>query len=191
LESAFGLDAGEALPLEGGYRGEALNVASRLCAAAGARQILTTETVARLATRLEGVRVLPPAPCGSRASIDRSSCKRLCPSRKVPAKKALQHSGDVGHGGRPWLRSHLSAEPWPPFSLFTARTTRPPPQTIPRQGVRLVGSPGSFGGGTESEAGALRTLGSKRATGARLPPVGAPASFASYPSNSCQTLPGS
>jgi class 3 adenylate cyclase len=62
LGIGIGLDAGEAVPFEGGYRGTALNVASRLCAAAGPGQILTTETVANLASRLKGVRVLPVRP---------------------------------------------------------------------------------------------------------------------------------
>jgi class 3 adenylate cyclase len=62
LGIGIGLDAGEAVPVEGGYRGAALNTASRLCAAARPGQILTTETVATLATRLEGVRVLPARP---------------------------------------------------------------------------------------------------------------------------------
>jgi class 3 adenylate cyclase len=62
LGIGIGLDAGEAVPVEGGYRGAALNTASRLCAAAHPGQILTTETVATLATRLEGVRVLPARP---------------------------------------------------------------------------------------------------------------------------------
>jgi class 3 adenylate cyclase len=62
LGLGVGLDAGEAVPLEGGYRGGALNIASRLCAAAGPGQILATETVASLASRLEGVRVLPARP---------------------------------------------------------------------------------------------------------------------------------
>jgi hypothetical protein len=38
-------------------------------------------------------------------------------------------------------------------------------------------------------AGAPRTLAAQRATDARLPPVGAPASLASYPSRRCQHLP--
>src|ERR671937_2272755 len=62
LGIGIGLDAGEAVPVEGGYRGAALNTASRLCAAAHPGQILTTETVATLATRLEGGRVLPARP---------------------------------------------------------------------------------------------------------------------------------
>ncbi len=56
----IGLDAGEAVPVEGGYRGTALNVAARLCAQAGAGEILATETVIHLAARIEGIRYREP-----------------------------------------------------------------------------------------------------------------------------------
>ena len=46
-----GLDAGEAVPTEGGYRGRALNVAARLCSLAGPGEVLASETVAALAGR--------------------------------------------------------------------------------------------------------------------------------------------
>src|SRR5436190_6640378 len=51
----MGLDAGEAIPTNGGYRGSALNAAARLCSAARPGEILVTETVQRLAGRIEGV----------------------------------------------------------------------------------------------------------------------------------------
>lgn len=51
----IGLDAGEAIPVEGGYRGGALNLAARLCAQAGAGEILASETVIHLAARIDGV----------------------------------------------------------------------------------------------------------------------------------------
>ena len=56
----IGLDAGEAVPVEGGYRGTALNVAARLCAQAVAGEILATETVIHLAARIEGIRYREP-----------------------------------------------------------------------------------------------------------------------------------
>jgi YVTN family beta-propeller protein len=56
LGIGIGLDAGEAVPIEGGYRGGALNVAARLCALAGPGQIFASETVVGLAGRLNGVR---------------------------------------------------------------------------------------------------------------------------------------
>ncbi len=57
LGIGIGLDAGEAVPLEGGgYRGAALNMAARLCAQARGGQVLATESVAHLAGRVEGLR---------------------------------------------------------------------------------------------------------------------------------------
>jgi YVTN family beta-propeller protein len=55
LPIGIGLDAGEAVAAEGGYRGGALNTASRLCSLAGPGEILATETVVSLARRIEGI----------------------------------------------------------------------------------------------------------------------------------------
>ena len=59
LPIGIGLDAGEAVPIEGGYRGGALNTAARLCSLAGPGQILATDTVVSLARRLQGIRFVP------------------------------------------------------------------------------------------------------------------------------------
>lgn len=62
LPIGVGLDAGEAVPIEGGYRGGALNTAARLCSLAGPGQILATDTVVSLARRLEGIRFVERRP---------------------------------------------------------------------------------------------------------------------------------
>ncbi len=62
LPIGIGLDAGEAVPIEGGYRGGALNTAARLCSLAGPGQILATDTVVSLAQRLEGIRFVDRRP---------------------------------------------------------------------------------------------------------------------------------
>lgn len=51
----IGLDVGEALPVEGGYRGGALNMAARLCSQAGPGEILASKTVIHLAGAQIGV----------------------------------------------------------------------------------------------------------------------------------------
>jgi hypothetical protein len=56
LGVGIGVAAGEAVQVEGGYRGGALNLAARLCSLASGGQILASETVTSLAGRLEGVR---------------------------------------------------------------------------------------------------------------------------------------
>ena len=55
LTVGIGLDAGEAVEVEGGYRGGALNLAARLCSQALAGEILASREVAHLARRVEGV----------------------------------------------------------------------------------------------------------------------------------------
>lgn len=53
LPVGMGLDAGEAVSVEGGYRGGALNLASRLCSLACAGEVLATEELAHLAGRMD------------------------------------------------------------------------------------------------------------------------------------------
>jgi WD40 repeat protein/class 3 adenylate cyclase len=53
----IGLDAGEAVPVDGGYRGGALNLAARLCSQAKAGEVLVSQGVAHLARAVDGVRL--------------------------------------------------------------------------------------------------------------------------------------
>ena len=62
LPVGIGMDAGEAVPTDGGYRGRALNVAARLCSLAGPGVILASETVALLAGRYDRARYAPRRP---------------------------------------------------------------------------------------------------------------------------------
>jgi DNA-binding NarL/FixJ family response regulator/class 3 adenylate cyclase len=55
LPAGIGLDAGEAVPVEGGYRGAALNLAARLCAMAGPGEILVSPEVVHLAGPMDQV----------------------------------------------------------------------------------------------------------------------------------------
>jgi YVTN family beta-propeller protein len=55
LGVGIGLDAGEAVPVEGGYRGGALNLAARLCGLAGPGEVLASQEVAHLARRVERI----------------------------------------------------------------------------------------------------------------------------------------
>jgi class 3 adenylate cyclase len=56
LPVGIGLDAGEAVPVDGGYRGGALNLAARLCGLAGPGEVLASREVAHLARRVEGIK---------------------------------------------------------------------------------------------------------------------------------------
>ncbi len=55
LPVGIGLDAGEAVPVDGGFRGGALNLAARLCSIAGPAEILASREVVHLARKVEGV----------------------------------------------------------------------------------------------------------------------------------------
>jgi YVTN family beta-propeller protein len=55
LRVGIGIDAGEAVAVEGGYRGGALNLAARLCSMAKAGQVLASEGVVLLARRVDGL----------------------------------------------------------------------------------------------------------------------------------------
>ncbi|HLJ66098.1 MAG TPA: tetratricopeptide repeat protein [Chloroflexota bacterium] len=55
LQAGIGLDAGEAVPVGTGYRGGALNLASRLCSLAGPGEIFASDTVVHLARRVPGL----------------------------------------------------------------------------------------------------------------------------------------
>ena len=55
LTVGIGLDAGEAIPVEGGYRGGALNLAARLCSIAGGGEVFSSETVIGLARKTDGI----------------------------------------------------------------------------------------------------------------------------------------
>jgi WD40 repeat protein/class 3 adenylate cyclase len=52
----IGIDAGEAVPVEGGFRGVALNTAARLCSKAAAGEVLVTRRAAGLADDVTGIR---------------------------------------------------------------------------------------------------------------------------------------
>jgi peptide/nickel transport system substrate-binding protein len=56
----IGLDAGEAVAVEGGYRGGALNLAARLCAQAKAGEVLASEAVIHLAAKVDGLAYVDP-----------------------------------------------------------------------------------------------------------------------------------
>jgi WD40 repeat protein/class 3 adenylate cyclase len=56
LAVGMGLDAGEAVPVEEGYRGGALNLAARLCSQAAAGEVLASKGVVHLARATDGIR---------------------------------------------------------------------------------------------------------------------------------------
>jgi class 3 adenylate cyclase len=55
LKVGIGLDGGEAIPVGAGFRGAALNLAARLCSLAGPGEILASDTVSKLARKMDGL----------------------------------------------------------------------------------------------------------------------------------------
>ena len=53
LRVGVGLDAGEAVPVNGGFRGGALNLAARLCSLAQPGEVLVSEGLAHLARKVD------------------------------------------------------------------------------------------------------------------------------------------
>ena len=62
LGIGIGIDTGEAVPVEDGWRGKALNVAARLCSVAQPGQIYVTETTGALAGGVPGVQLVARKP---------------------------------------------------------------------------------------------------------------------------------
>jgi adenylate cyclase len=111
LRVGMGLDAGAALPVEGGYRGGALNLAARLCSAAGAGEVLLSAGLAQRAGLLEGL-----------AYMDRGRVRLkglAAPVRVLP----LLPTDAVPATAPPPLRGVLPASPLPvPPTPFVGRS---------------------------------------------------------------------
>src|SRR5437762_5503786 len=70
LPVGIGMDAGDAVPVEGGFRGVALNMAARLCSRAAAGEVLVTRVAAELAGVVNGIRF------GERGAAGRKGLER-------------------------------------------------------------------------------------------------------------------
>jgi streptogramin lyase len=81
----MGLDAGEAVPTHGGFRGGSLNVAARLCAMARAGQILATDSVAHLAQRVDGLRFAGGRSAHLKGITDRVRFVEVVPDVALPS----------------------------------------------------------------------------------------------------------
>jgi YVTN family beta-propeller protein len=87
LPVGIGLDAGEAVPVEAGYRGGALNLAARLCGQAGPGEILASRSVTHLARRVEGVRYVDRGKVQLKNLTDPVELVRIVPEGVDPAER--------------------------------------------------------------------------------------------------------
>jgi ABC-type transport system substrate-binding protein/class 3 adenylate cyclase len=87
LPVGIGIDAGEAVPLEAGFRGGALNLAARLCGRAGPGEILASQGVTHLAGKVEGVRY-----------VDRGELHLKGMADPVRVVRVISEEGDPAEG---------------------------------------------------------------------------------------------
>jgi branched-chain amino acid transport system substrate-binding protein len=109
LGIGIGLDAGEAVPIAGGYRGTALNLASRLCSLAGPGQILATETVVSLAAKVNGIRFVQRKPVRVKGVEAPVRTIEVVPDEELPP---------VPEPARPTLMARARARPRALLILF-------------------------------------------------------------------------
>src|SRR5207237_185258 len=112
LMVGIGLDAGEAVPMEGGYRGGALNLAARLCGQAGPGEVLASSEVAHLARAVDGVRYIQRGEVHLKGLAEPGRALKVVPegggrdvalAQLAPARRALcgtrsRRGGDRGRG---------------------------------------------------------------------------------------------
>jgi ABC-type transport system substrate-binding protein/class 3 adenylate cyclase len=84
LGLGIGLDSGEAVPTEGGYRGGALNLASRLCSIAKPGQTLASEGVVHLARQVPGLRFGQPRALRLKGIAERVRAVEVLPESPLP-----------------------------------------------------------------------------------------------------------
>jgi class 3 adenylate cyclase len=84
LGVGIGLDVGEAVPTEGGYRGRALNFAARLCSVAKGGEILVSEGLAHVAHPVTGARFQTPRPMRLKGVRDPVRVVSVEPEQPLP-----------------------------------------------------------------------------------------------------------
>jgi class 3 adenylate cyclase len=93
LGIGIGIDTGEAVPVEGGWRGKALNVAARLCSLAQPGEIQITETVGALAGGIPGVRLVPRKPVRVKGIDQPVRLLDVVPETPLPPLRPLDNAG--------------------------------------------------------------------------------------------------
>lgn len=102
LPVGIGLDAGEAVPVEGGYRGGALNLAARLCGQAKAGEILASRGVTHLAQRVDGVRYVDRGRVKLKNLSEPVELVGLVPEGVDPAERLRAALPPTGPASRRW-----------------------------------------------------------------------------------------
>jgi DNA-binding SARP family transcriptional activator/class 3 adenylate cyclase len=92
LKLGIGLDAGEAVALEGGYRGASLNLAARLCSLAGPGEVLTSDGVVHLARKVEGLDYVERGPVHLKGFAEPVTAVEVLPAAKgeSPGRRTVE-----------------------------------------------------------------------------------------------------
>ena len=107
LRVGIGLDVGEAVPVEGGFRGGALNLAARLCSSAGPGQVLASEELTHVARLIPGVRYIEPRGLRVKGMSAPVRAVEVLPTDQDPARRLAEiklpepHTGPTRKEGAP------------------------------------------------------------------------------------------
>src|SRR4051794_12071939 len=85
LPVGIGIDFGEAVPVEGGYRSGALNLAARLCSIAKPGEILASPELTHVARRLDGMSYVVKEPVRLKGMSDPVRPVRVLPEGEDPS----------------------------------------------------------------------------------------------------------
>jgi DNA-binding NarL/FixJ family response regulator/class 3 adenylate cyclase len=90
LYVGIGLDAGEAVALEDGFRGGALNLAARLCSLAAPGEVLASREVIHLARAVDGVTYVERGEARLKGLTEPVHVVRVAPTTDDPAERLTQ-----------------------------------------------------------------------------------------------------
>jgi YVTN family beta-propeller protein len=139
LGVGIGLDAGEAVPTEGGYRGRALNVASRLCSLARPGEILASETVRNLAGRHERSTYSPRRPTRVKGIAEPVRLVEVVPETELPPVPALPPPSPRLRNRRLFLGTALAAALAAALvAVVLARGDADPPVVVAPNSVAVI-----------------------------------------------------
>jgi class 3 adenylate cyclase len=113
LDIGIGLDVGEAVEVEGGYRGTVINRAARLCSLARAGEVLVSTGVAYLAPQVEGYTFEPRGQEQLKGFSAPTLILAAAPVRTIEATLASVSGEDTALGDRDELDQWEGSPPRP------------------------------------------------------------------------------
>lgn len=121
LPVGIGVDMGEVVVVADGYRGNAINVAARLCSIAPAGAVLATQAVVHVAQAMDGVQYVALPPAQLKGIAD-----------PVQYARIVDMAGDTATGFERLGRTHAAAPP------SHARAPHRPTRTLVIAGAALI-----------------------------------------------------